>query len=116
MSITKKSPNLLFIMCDQQRYDCIGFSNIRPVKTPNIDSIWCERVAVSLLYFLRHGVRKKAAFSTKRSVLKLYVLFTISQGVFRGRRQNVGNLDVHAVFYGNWFISVAELRHIVMEI
>jgi len=31
--------NLLFIMCDQQRYDCIGFSKIRPVKTPNIDKI-----------------------------------------------------------------------------
>ena len=31
--------NLLFIMCDQQRYDCIGFSGIRPVKTPNIDKI-----------------------------------------------------------------------------
>ena len=35
----KKSPNLLFIMCDQQRYDCIGYSNIRPVKTPNIDGL-----------------------------------------------------------------------------
>ena len=31
--------NLLFIMCDQQRYDCVGFSGIRPVKTPNIDKI-----------------------------------------------------------------------------
>ncbi|MCL2775966.1 MAG: sulfatase-like hydrolase/transferase [Oscillospiraceae bacterium] len=31
--------NLLFIMCDQQRYDCVGFSKIRPVKTPNIDKI-----------------------------------------------------------------------------
>ena len=31
--------NLLFIMCDQQRYDCAGFSKIRPVKTPNIDKI-----------------------------------------------------------------------------
>ena len=31
--------NLLFIMCDQQRYDCVGFAGIRPVKTPNIDKI-----------------------------------------------------------------------------
>ncbi|MCL2099928.1 MAG: sulfatase-like hydrolase/transferase [Oscillospiraceae bacterium] len=31
--------NLLFIMCDQQRYDCLGFSGIRPVKTPNIDKL-----------------------------------------------------------------------------
>ena len=26
-------------MCDQQRYDCVGFSGTRPVKTPNIDKI-----------------------------------------------------------------------------
>ena len=26
-------------MCDQQRYDCVGNSGIRPVKTPNIDKI-----------------------------------------------------------------------------
>jgi len=31
--------NLLFIMCDQQRYDCVGFAGMRPVKTPNIDKI-----------------------------------------------------------------------------
>ncbi|MCL1794552.1 MAG: sulfatase-like hydrolase/transferase [Oscillospiraceae bacterium] len=34
-----KKKNLLFIMCDQQRYDCVGNSGMRPVKTPNIDSI-----------------------------------------------------------------------------
>lgn len=34
-----KKPNLLFILCDQQRYDCVGYSGIRPVSTPNIDSI-----------------------------------------------------------------------------
>ena len=31
--------NLLFIMCDQQRYDCIGYAGIRPVRTPNIDKL-----------------------------------------------------------------------------
>ena len=31
--------NLLLIMCDQQRYDCVGYAGIRPVKTPNIDKL-----------------------------------------------------------------------------
>ena len=32
-------PNILFITYDQMRYDCVGASHIRPVKTPNIDRI-----------------------------------------------------------------------------
>ncbi|MBQ9922415.1 MAG: sulfatase-like hydrolase/transferase [Clostridia bacterium] len=32
-------PNILFIMLDQQRLDCIGASGVRPVKTPNIDRL-----------------------------------------------------------------------------
>ena len=32
-------PNILFIMLDQQRLDCIGASGVRPVKTPNIDKL-----------------------------------------------------------------------------
>ncbi|WP_165972210.1 sulfatase-like hydrolase/transferase [Paenibacillus piri] len=39
-----KQPNLLFIMLDQLRYDCIGFSGINPVKTPNIDRLAAESV------------------------------------------------------------------------
>lgn len=34
-----KKPNVLFIMVDQQRYDCIGFSQEYPVRTPNIDDL-----------------------------------------------------------------------------
>ena len=38
-----KNPNILLIVADQYRYDCIGFSNSRyPVKTPNIDKL-CEK-------------------------------------------------------------------------
>jgi Arylsulfatase A and related enzymes len=41
-------PNLLFIMYDQQRYDCVGMANAYPVKTPHIDALasrgaWFER-------------------------------------------------------------------------
>lgn len=32
-------PNILFIMCDQLRYDCVGYSGKYPIKTPNIDAL-----------------------------------------------------------------------------
>ena len=32
-------PNILLIVSDQQRYDCIGYSRDYPVKTPNIDRL-----------------------------------------------------------------------------
>ncbi|NLE12403.1 MAG: sulfatase-like hydrolase/transferase [Clostridiales bacterium] len=34
-----KRPNLLFIMYDQQRYDCVEMSGMNPVKTPNLARI-----------------------------------------------------------------------------
>lgn len=34
-----RKPNILFIMLDQLRYDCIGTSRMYPVKTPNIDRL-----------------------------------------------------------------------------
>ncbi|MBR4205696.1 MAG: sulfatase-like hydrolase/transferase [Clostridia bacterium] len=34
--------NVLFIVVDQMRYDCVGASGIRPVKTPNIDRLAAE--------------------------------------------------------------------------
>ncbi|MBO5257191.1 MAG: sulfatase-like hydrolase/transferase, partial [Clostridia bacterium] len=32
-------PNVLLIVCDQLRYDSVGFSGIYPVKTPVIDAL-----------------------------------------------------------------------------
>lgn len=32
-------PNVLFIVCDQLRYDSVGYAGIHPVKTPNIDTL-----------------------------------------------------------------------------
>ena len=34
--------NVLFIVTDQLRYDCVGASGIRPVKTPNMDRLAAE--------------------------------------------------------------------------
>ena len=32
-------PNILLIMSDQHRYDCVGRANDYPVETPNIDKL-----------------------------------------------------------------------------
>ena len=37
-----KPPNILLILADQHRYDCIGYSNEYPIHTPNIDKLACE--------------------------------------------------------------------------
>ena len=34
-----KKPNLLFISTDQLRFDCLGYKNRYPVKTPNLDRL-----------------------------------------------------------------------------
>ncbi len=43
-------PNLLFISCDQQRWDCLGFNGVYPVKTPNIDRLACEGISFDNSY------------------------------------------------------------------
>lgn len=40
----REKPNLLLIVLDQLRYDCIGCANKYPVKTPNIDKLAGEGV------------------------------------------------------------------------
>ena len=35
-------PNILFISCDQQRWDCLGFNGRYPVITPNLDRLAAE--------------------------------------------------------------------------
>ncbi len=37
-------PNILLIVADQQRYDCIGESGVCPVKTPNINRLGKEGI------------------------------------------------------------------------
>lgn len=35
-------PNLLLLLADQFRHDCVGYRNMRPVSTPNIDRLASE--------------------------------------------------------------------------
>lgn len=37
-----QQPNVLIIMADQLRYDCIGFAGMAPVRTPCIDRLASE--------------------------------------------------------------------------
>lgn len=37
-----KRPNILLIHCDQQRYDCLGFTGNPIVRTPNLDKLASE--------------------------------------------------------------------------
>lgn len=58
MAQTAKRPNVLMIVCDQLRYDSVGFSGInaslgRPVHTPNLDGLarqglWFDNAYTSL--------------------------------------------------------------------
>jgi len=43
-------PNILFISCDQQRWDCVGFNDRYPVKTPNIDRLAREGISFDNSY------------------------------------------------------------------
>ncbi|CAG7597722.1 Arylsulfatase [Paenibacillus solanacearum] len=42
-----KRPNLLIIMADQLRYDCVGYSRSYPVHTPNLDRLASEGMGFS---------------------------------------------------------------------
>ena len=37
--MTKKKPNILLLIADQHRWDCLGRSNCFPVSTPNLDRL-----------------------------------------------------------------------------
>ncbi len=39
---TSRKPNILFIMTDQQRYDCVGANGNNRIRTPNIDALAAE--------------------------------------------------------------------------
>lgn len=45
-----KKPNLLIIVADQLRYDCLGSSGMNPVKTPNLNQLATEGMRFSHAY------------------------------------------------------------------
>ncbi len=46
----KMRPNILLIVSDQHRYDCVGSSKIYPVKTPHLDRLAAEGMRFSQAY------------------------------------------------------------------
>ena len=45
-----QKPNVLIIQCDQQRYDCLGYTGNPVVKTPNIDRLAAQGMQFSRAY------------------------------------------------------------------
>ncbi|MBT3602201.1 MAG: sulfatase-like hydrolase/transferase, partial [Candidatus Latescibacteria bacterium] len=37
--MTESKTNLIFILCDQLRFDCLGYAGHSVVETPNIDRL-----------------------------------------------------------------------------
>lgn len=75
-------PNILFIMYDQQRYDCVSMSGMNPVKTPNL-----ERIADNGVYF-------------EKAYTPIPVCTPARQALFTGKRpESYGGLwNPHIVF------------------
>ena len=48
--MTDPRPNLIFILCDQLRYDCLGYAGHPLVKTPNIDRLAASGVTFETAY------------------------------------------------------------------
>ena len=45
-----KQPNIILIVCDQLRYDCVGAGKTYPVKTPNLDRLASEGMSFTNSY------------------------------------------------------------------
>ncbi len=43
-------PNILFLMADQLRADCVGSYGNRVIQTPNLDRLACEGVTFTSAY------------------------------------------------------------------
>lgn len=67
-SAMERRPNLLVIVTDQHRYDCIGAAGVLPIATPNIDEL------------ARRGVRFAEAYTT------IPVCCPARQAVLHGQR------------------------------
>ena len=49
-SAERRKPNILYLMTDQQRGDCLGCAGNRDIKTPHLDSIAADGVLFSKAY------------------------------------------------------------------
>lgn len=95
----KKKPNILFVLMDQYRFDCLGGSGLTPVKTPNIDEF------------------RKSALSFENAYTPLPVCSPARQSLLTGRWPdsfgalwNYGTASVHGLEKGTrtWVQSLAE--------
>lgn len=76
--LLKKRPNIVLIMCDQMRGDCLGIAGHPDVKTPYLDSLAAEGT-----YFPKHTVPVLAAFPPELRCLPVFPKNTITELVIR---------------------------------
>ena len=58
----KDKPNVLMIVCDQLRYDCLGYTGSPFARTPNIDALAAEGMQFTRAYTsIRPAVRRGSA-------------------------------------------------------
>ena len=62
--------NILFIMCDQLRYDYLGCTGHPTLKTPNIDALAARGVTFSNTYYRSAG-RRVPAFTQASICLRM---------------------------------------------
>ncbi len=48
--MAENRPNLIFIMCDQLRFDCLGYAGHPLVQTPNLDRLAEQGVVFDTAY------------------------------------------------------------------
>ena len=114
----QKKPNILFIMTDQQRWDALGYSGNKVIKTPNLD-----RLAASGAYF-RQAVTQcavsgpsRTAILTDRTIEKTKILTnddTKSKKqicFFQSFDEILSTNGYHAEYHGK-FHSPKEMLHI----
>ena len=68
-SILQKRPNIVLIMCDQMRGDCIGIAGHPDVKTPYLDSLADNELSNEMLAWgFRRGENHEQAVLDSESL------------------------------------------------
>ena len=107
-------PNILFISCDQQRWDCLGFNGKYPVKTPNIDRIAEEGICFDNSYTpLPTCCPARQALICGKRPERLGALWNFDQGTPVGHiskdefswARSLGELGYRRGYVGKWHVS-----------
>ena len=108
-----KRPNILFLMTDEHRFDCVGYTN-QAVKTPNLDRLAKEGVVFENAYSTSPScVPARAAIYTGRYPSQCgaptYITYLPgSETTFMSRLQKAG---YHTAAIGKQHFGETDIRH-----